>query len=749
MTNEWILSSNKPDIERLRKRESLWTQGNGYMGIRSSFEEAYVNEHRTTVINGVFNAPEGEVTELAVIPDATNCEIEINGERFTMLTGVIEDYNASLNLKNGVMKRTLKWRSPKGTYVKIDFSRMVSDVKKHIIAQTITVTALEADVHVSVLTGIDGKVTNTGVQHFTAPQKRAYKDGINGLYVKTLQSNIDAALHFTVKCDKEHDSKTVTDRRSIYTKSDADIKKNESITFEKYSSYATSRDFEYINCEAEREKVIEDGKKYLYEAVQLGYEKLCEESSASWEKFFEECPVHINSNNEFLNKAVNFSLYHLYIMANRDDSRMGVGAKALSGEGYKGHSFWDTEIFILPYYIFSAPKTARNLLEYRYKLLDPALEKAKKYGYVGAMYPWEGAWIDDGEACPEFSDIDLLTGEVRKLMMGEIEVHISADIAYAVWQYYCATGDLDFMEKYGCEIIILTALFWTSRVVERNGRYEILNVIGPDEYKDDINNNAYTNYMAHYNLKLAQRILENCPQSVYDKLDKEYDISELGEKINSIIDKLYLPTADTDGIISQFDGYRDLKEIDTSVYKNLDKVGTIFENYGADEVQQMQVSKQADIVMLFYLMPELFDEEEIRKNFVYYEERTLHDSSLSMCIHALVSARLGMQDMAKKMFFDSCCVDVGDNTNNSDEGVHSASIGGIWLALVMGYGGLLLNDEKLNINPVLPEGWSDYTYTFFYQGTKIMVSVDNEGCSVKRISGKEVTVTVNGKETKI
>lgn len=745
--NKWNLISGKPDIKGLRKRESLWTQGNGYMGIRASFEEAYVNEHRTTLINGVFNAPFEEVSELAVLPDVTNFEIEINGERFTMISGQVGDYHASLNMRTGEFKRSLKWTSPKGGCVKLEFARIVSDARKHITAQTVKLTPLD-DMNIKIATGADGKVTNTGVQHFDNPQKRAYSDGVRGMTLQTLQSGVDAAVHYKLKCSKDYADKTTIDRRSIFSNISFEAKADEAIVIEKISSYAHSRDFEYAAADTDAEKVKADGIRYLNEAAALGYDALLKESAASWESFWNNCLVEVQSNNEFIDQAVIFAQYHLHIMASRDDNRLGVGAKALSGEGYKGHSYWDTEIFLLPYYIFNNPDAARRLLEYRYKLLNTALEKAKKYEFEGAMFPWECAWMDDGEVCPEYGDLDLLTGEVRRNLMGEIEVHITAAVAYGVWEYYCATADDDFMEKYGNELIVLTAFFWASRAEKRNGRYEILGVIGPDEYKDDVDNNAYTNYMAYHNLKYAQSILAYCPDSLYKKLSENYVVEDIKKRVDEVADNLYLPKPESDGIISQFDGCKDLKEIETEQYKNNSRVEAIFEDYGFSEILKMQVFKQADLVMLFYLMAEKFDKETIRKNFEYYEKRTLHDSSLSMCIHALVAARLGMSEMADKLFYDSCCVDLGDNTNNSDAGIHSASIGGIWLALVMGYGGLKISEDGLSVDPILPEGWSEYSFFVCFKGTRIKVTVNKDGYTYERVSGDEVKVVLKQGEQK-
>lgn len=746
--NRWILNSDNFVISKNGKREALWTQGNGYLGVRAAFEESYIGEYRSTLINGVFNASLNEKPEIVVLPDTTKAEISINGERFHMLCGKCEEYHATLNMKTGEFIRSLKWTSPAGDCVRLEFKRIVSFLKKHIVAEKIVITPLNNNVKITVLTGINGGTTNSGVQHFFNPGKRVYSNGIKGLYTKTTQSEVEVAVHYHLNCDHEENNKFTTDRRGIYTHMEIDALKSECVTIEKIVSYASSRDFEYNPSYADAETVKNDGISYLEEAVQLGYDKLYTESEKTWQKFWAENAVMAETQDEFLNKAITFAQYHLHIMASEDDNRLGIGAKALTGEGYKGHSYWDTELFLLPYYIYTMPQIARNLLEYRYKLLDVSKQKAKKYGFIGAMYPWESAWIDDEDTVDEYGGIDIITGEIKKLWFAEKEIHVTSAIAYGVWHYYQATGDKEFMELYGNELVVLTALFWTSRVENVNGRYEILDVIGPDEYKWNTNNNAYTNYMAFHNMKHAQKILSNCSEDLYKKLSADYNVDVIKARIDDVIEHIYLPKAEEDGIISQFDGCKDLIEIDLTSYKNNSKVATIFDDFGSNEILERQMYKQADLVMLFYLMGNMFTKEEICANYKYYEERTLHDSSLSMCIHSLVASRCKMKEIADDMFFKACCVDLGDNTDNSDIGIHAASHGGIWLMLVQGYAGLDVNENGLYLNPVLPEHWTNYSFNIYYRGTKLKVAVSQDGCKIERLCGDEVEIVLSGKVMK-
>ena len=730
--NDHVIAETVFDETKIRKNESLMCRGNGYICMRGSLEESYAGEKRGTFINGIFDAVENEVTELAVMPDTTRFDIYADGERVQMSNKT--EYIRKLDTSTGEYERVFSYRTYRGITVCFKIRAFVSAADKHLAAWRIEARTESGNVRLRIVTGIDASVTNSGVQHLGVPERRVYRDGVMGLYTRTLRSGVDIAVAAAV-CGG--DISYTAGRRSV-TADISEIVGENGAVIEKFTAYYTSRDIEYADGDTDIRNSCTDLVRI---AAGRGYECLFEESSAARNECAKLRNDTIYSDNAIFENALRFAEYHLDIMTSKDDNRVGIGAKGMSGEGYKGHSYWDTEIFILPYFIFTEPQTARRLLEYRYMLLKGAMDKAKKYGYEGAMYPWESAWITDGETCPEYGDLDLLTGEVRRNLMGEIEVHISADIAYAVWQYYVVTGDREFMEKMGTEIILLTAMFWCSRVTE-NG--DILDVIGPDEYKDNVNNNAYTNYMAYHNLKLVSRV----NQFVSEELSEKYNVEKLTKQAEDTATKLYLPRPNKNGIIQQFDGYALLEDIDISKYKNKGKAGLVFKDFGFSDIQKKKISKQADTIMLFYLFPDLFDEEVQKKNYIYYEERTLHDSSLSMCIHALCAARLSMVETAERMYESACSVDIG-NTDNSDDGIHSASIGGIWLALVLGFGGARVDESGLSLSPVIPPEWSRYRFTLTYRGRMIEVDIDRSGCIVRRLSGDKLKLKLNGKITEI
>lgn len=326
------------------------------------------------------------------------------------------------------------------------------------------------------------------------------------------------------------------------------------------------------------------------------------------------------------------------------DNRMNIGAKGLSGMGYRGHSFWDTEIYMLPYFIFTDPKGARSLLEHRYHGLESAHKKAQENGYCGAMYPWESAWTDDGEVTPSWARTGLL------------EHHITADVAFGVYNYYEVTADEDFMNRYGYEIVFDTAKYWQSRVTynEQKGQYEIRNVIGPDEYTEDCDNNAFTNYMAHFNMTLAMTYYDKLKQinpELLQKLSDKLGLSGLYDSWREKTEKLYLPKENQDGIVPQDDTFLTLPVIDITPYKQGKAIDF--------DLNATQVSKQADVMVLFLLLEDLFSSEVKKKNFYYYEPKCFHHSSLSLSSYSILASDVKEQNVAYDLFEKACVIDMG------------------------------------------------------------------------------------------
>jgi kojibiose phosphorylase len=427
--------------------------------------------------------------------------------------------------------------------------------------------------------------------------------------------------------------------------------------------------------------------------------------------------------------ALRFNLFQLLIAAPRNDDRVNIGAKTLSGFGYRGHCFWDTEIFMLPVFIYTAPPIARNLLTYRWHNLPGARAKARQNGFEGAQFPWESA----GEGVevtpnfvPDFSDPHKLV----RIWTGDIEIHISADIAYAAYRYWQVTGDEEWFIKKGAELVLDTAKFWGSRA-EWNGRrgcYEFRDVIGPDEYHEHVDNNAYTNAMARWNLETALKVLDwlksNAPQQA-ERLSHVLDLNtERLTHWQDVINKIYFPVR-PDGVIEQFDGYFQLKYIDLEKLEPRDRSAQVI--FGIQGTNETQVLKQPDVLMVQYLLPEQFAPEVVHSNYDFYSPRTDHTfgSSLGPSIQAIMACRVGRIEEAYEHFIRAARADLWDSRGNARDGIHAASAGGSWQAVVFGFANLRLGPDGWSIDPQLPAHWKCLSFKFFYRGELQSVLIEN------------------------
>lgn len=754
---DWIIEEEKFDSSVLGKCEAIMSLGNGYLGLRSTTEEKYLNEKRNYFVAGTFNKfDDNEVTELPNMADIINLELFINGHYFTLEKGEIKEYSRQLNLKTGELHRHIVWVSPDKVELKLDFYRVVSLKNIHLVAQKVEITPVNHAASLKIVSGIDGRMSNSGSQHFSDGDKRFYDKKYMQFIQTTVESRIDiihnTTLTFTVAekpCELQ--SRIVMDRRKIFCEYQGELHQNKTLTIEKISNVYTSRDLE--NEGLDRKAIQEKSLQALKLSASNGYDVIASESAWEWNrKVWSKTPILIEAEDEFDQLAIRFAQYHLYAMAPAHDNRMSIAAKGLSGEGYKGHTFWDTDIFVLPYFTFTAPEIARKLEEYRYLSLKGAHKKAKSNGYEGAQFPWESAWLEDGEVTPVWGAADIVTGLPTKIWSGFIEQHITADVAYGVWQYYMVTGDQSFMDAYGYELLMDTAKFWTSRLEfsEEDGKYHINDVVGPDEYKEHVDDNAFTNYMAYWNIKKAieyYQLLKDEKVDLFDKLNHKLELQHAHQLWKERVDKIYLPIPrERDLVMPQDKNYLSLKDIDLTKYKKQTQVGSMFLDYNLEQVNKMQVSKQADIMVLFFLMEDIFSLEVKKANWNYYEPRTLHDSSLSLSTHCILANDMGDDQMAYDLFRRASRIDLGPNMKSSDDGIHAASIGGIWQSVVYGFGGVRMLNGKLRIEPKLPKAWKSLQFTICWQGETLKVTVEKEKLRIENLSKKkELQINVYGK----
>jgi kojibiose phosphorylase len=475
---------------------------------------------------------------------------------------------------------------------------------------------------------------------------------------------------------------------------------------------------------------LESSKNKLAALPKSAWDELWNPHVHCWEENWNKSDVIVEGDNK-AQLALRFNLYNLLIAASPNDEHVNIGAKTLSGYGYRGHSFWDTEIFILPFFTFTQPDIARNLLSYRYHNLAGAREKAKANGFIGAQFPWESAG-SGREVTPTWVPNPNDPTKLIRIWTGDIQIHISADIAFAIWQYWCVTGDDDFMAERGAEIILDTARFWANRAEwnEEKEQYEFNNVIGPDENHDHVDNNAYTNYLVRWHLNLAVWLVEWLKAQEPVAATRLFAFIDLNEndidQFKNIADKIYHPFDADTKLVEQFDGYFDRRYIDLKALEG--RKESIQGILGIEETNQTQVLKQPDVIMLMGLLPDKFDQDVIRKNYQFYTERTdlSYGSSLGPSIQSIVASRLGKKDQAYDYFHQVAFTDIDNLRGNAEDGIHAASAGGLWQTVVFGFAGLRFDRESWSLNPQLPPTWKRLAFKFRWRGEEINVDLRPE-----------------------
>ena len=474
----------------------------------------------------------------------------------------------------------------------------------------------------------------------------------------------------------------------------------------------------------------------------LGWRGMVAAHETAWQQRWDASDVVIEGDDE-VQQALRFAVYHLTSAANPEDERVSVGARGLTGDAYFGHVFWDTETYLLPFYTATWPEAARAMLMYRYHTLPGARAKADAMGYKGALYAWELA--DTGEeTTPE--RVVGPNGEMIDILTGRMEHHISADIAYAVWQYWRATGDDAFFLDAGAEILLETARFWASRAVpEPDGKRHIRHVIGPDEYHEDVDDNAFTNVMARWNIArgletielLRTRWPERAPALCERLALVEAELADWRDAVGRIVTGLDPAT----GLYEQFAGYHKLEPIDLSLYA--DRKVPIDVELGRERTQRSQVVKQADVVALMALLPDEFPGAAAKANFRYYEPRCAHGSSLSAGIHALVAARLGETDIALHFLRQAAAADL-ELDPNSAGGIRIAGLGGLWQAIVLGFAGLGMDGDAITLTPRLPEDWRSVSFAVRWRGRPVQVRIAGDNVRVAIADGDPVRIRIGG-----
>ncbi|MEH1855624.1 MAG: beta-phosphoglucomutase [Nostoc sp.] len=713
---DWTVIEPHFDPEQLRARETVFTIGNGYLGTRGSFEEGYPQALPATLIHGVYDDVAVIYTELANCPDWLSLLIIINGERFRLDRGEILHYERQLDLRDGVLSRVVRWRSPTGKTLELRFERFASLADLHVLGLRCQITPLDFNGTIAVQSSLNGYPENHGFDHWEQLNQGTIAQGLEQgiwLQARTRSTHIELGMASKMTVMDTDAASQVTDAPGYPTMTMTfSANKGQTIHVEKVVTVFTSQETE-LPVQAAQTKLA---------ALSSSYTMLLDAHQRVLNDVWQHSDIEIEGDRT-AQLAVRYNLFQLFIGASADNDRVSIPAKTLSGFGYRGHAFWDTEIFTLPFFTLTQPAIARSLLSYRYYTLAGARRKAAHSGYQGAMFAWESAATGD-EVTPEWATATDPYAEAVRIWCRDREIHLSADIAYAIWQYWQVTGDDTWLRDYGAEIILDTARFWMSRLEwhEKQQRYELCGVIGADEYHEQVNNNAFTNRMVQWHLEKAVAVYawlqHTFPNQAITLVERLQLTPELLLRWQTAIAQIYIPKDTATGLIEQFEGFFQLKDINLSDYEPRDR--SMQAVLGIDETNQRQVLKQPDVLMLLYLMRDVqaVSDDVLQKNWDYYAPRTdiTYGSSLTPAIHAILAARLGAAD-AYQQFMQAAMVDLDDNRGNTTDGIHAASAGGVWQAVVFGFGGIQLQDNGPAATPHLPPNWTRLKFKLHWHGT--------------------------------
>ena len=714
----WLLHEHGYRPERESGIESRFAVSNGFLGVRAaraiSRGAMWVSWSHTlswaswprTYVAGLFDIPniQPPVPALVPGPDWLRIRLLLDGKLLLLRSGELLDHRRTLDMRRGLLLIDWRHRDSAGRIAHVRSMRLVSLADRAIGVQLIELSVDQpAEITVEAL----------------------MEDAGSGLEVVRVEPEL--AVWRTAEPAKSLAVASITELHRNGTRLVPDIQSTlqsrwtwravpgQAVTFWRLTAFARSHN--------DGQEVEGEVRSTLDRAQRVGWRGVLEAHEAAWAERWACSDIRIEGDEE-AQKALRFAAYHLIGAANPQDERVSIGARALTGDSYLGHVFWDTEVYLLPFYILTWPEAARALLMYRYHTLPGARAKAERMGYRGAMYAWESA--DTGEETTPEHIIDF-NGRPIEVLCGKQEQHISADVAWAVWQYWRATGDEFFLLGAGAEILLETARFWASRAeLGTDAAFHMRGVIGPDEYHENIDDNAFTNVMAIWNiergLETAALLSQRWPER-WQALSARLALTDSEmRQWQDVADRMVTGFHRQSGLFEQFDGYFELADIDLTEYAGRTVPMDVI--LGRERTQRSQVLKQADVVALFAMLPDAYDKKVQATNFRYYEPRCGHGSSLSRGLHALVSARLGDVALAERYFRQTAAIDLADTTGGTAGGVHIAALGGLWQAAIFGFAGLSCYEDGITLEPHLPPAWAAMEFRVHWRGRRIHARID-------------------------
>lgn len=725
----WNIRENHYNKEEITKNGNKYLIGNGYFGIRGSLQEYDKFNYPAINLSGIYDQYKDGWREPLNAPNGLYTYIEVDGVSYKLPDIEPKEHFQQLNIRHGIFTRTTTWNTWMGN-ITIHAEQFASLPLKHLIGLKYSVS-LDFNGDLKIVTGIDGDVWD-----------------IHGPHYKDINLTVDDAFIEALCITNEGDMVSVCEDISkdflgeeLVTQEENKVLRTFNIkavkdftyTFYKYISVYTNHDYENPSQMAH---------ELIAEKKILGYGRLLQESKTAWERLWERSEVVIEGDNDAMT-SLNYSIYHLHSIAPRHTDSLSIPARGLSGQTYKGAIFWDTEMFMLDFFLYTEPQVVKTLLQYRIDTLDGALKKAKDYGYQGAFYAWESQ--EGGyDACTDYNVTDVFTKRPVRTYFKDKQVHISSAIVYGIIKYVQYTNDVSLYLKGGATVIIECARFYLDLLVKKviAKQYEIHDVIGPDEYHERINNNAYTNRMAKFTFESGLQVIEKLKEldvNLVTELDSEYNLDQLVFQLKDAIENIYMKQPDDKNrVIEQFDGYFNLEEISMEDLKKriLDEREYLG---GANGIaSHTKIIKQADVVTMLNLFSKEYTKEVKQKNLDYYEPFTEHGSSLSACMYAILACECNEPEKAYPFFVKTANADlVGGGKEWAGlvyiGGTHPAAAGGAYKTAIEGFGGFKIIDGKIVIEPHLPKNWAKLAFTIFYNEKWNRVEIEGDQVSIQEI----------------
>jgi maltose phosphorylase len=748
--DEWKIIEEGFNPAHNKVSESIFSLGNGRMGQRANFEEAYSGETlQGNYVAGVYYNDKTRVgwwkngypEYFSKVLNAANwvgIDVTIDGEQLDLAKCEVSNFRRELNMKEGYLKRNFTAKNSAGKQVEVEAIRFCSMADDEAGAIKYTITPLNFDGTITVMPFIDGDVVNQDANYDEKFWDEVAKEcWDNGCYVqsrtKKTAFDVVTGMQFSILQNgqvADTAGEIIQKEKYIGTKITLQAKKGQPITILKYAANLSSQNHKV-------EDLAGNLKSTLDRVSKKGFDTMLAEQAAAWAEKWKHNDIIIEGDPS-AQQAIRFNIFQLNQTYTGEDDRLNIGPKGFTGEKYGGVTYWDTEAYCVPFYLSTAEQNVtKNLLLYRYKQLDKAYENAAMIGFKNgaALYPMVSI---NGIECHNEWEI---TFE---------ELHRNGAIAYAIFNYVRYTGDEAYLVDYGLEVLVGIARFWSYRVSwsADKEKYVMLGITGPNEYENNINNNWYTNTLATWCMQYAMEVMEKAKVADANKYAKllaklNFNEEQETEKFTHIIDNMYYPYDERNQIFLQQDGYLDKEQILVKDLPATDR--PLNQKWSWDRILRSCFIKQADVLQGIYFFEDRYDIDTIRRNFDFYEPRTVHESSLSPCLHAILAAKLGDEARAYEFYLRTSRLDLDDYNNDTEDGCHITSMAGTWMAVVEGFGGMRVRNDKLSFKPFLPGKWESFSFHVGFRSSLLNIKVSKEQILIKNLSTIETTVLIHDK----